>query len=107
MTKRQSVSDLHAAHDLARDNRTFQTSSQDAGCFCCVSIFPAQKVTKWCPDKIQGRWKDNVTALCPYCGVDSVIFDAQHVLSLPWLGDMEQQWFSLIGRRKEISDGKA
>lgn len=40
-----------------------------AGCFHCTEIFPVSEIVEWVDDKD--------TALCPKCGVDSVLGDNQ------------------------------
>ena len=50
--------------------------SDSAGCFHCEVTFPVSAISEWIDDA--------ETALCPVCGVDSVIGDAlPTVLPLP------------------------
>ena len=44
--------------------------SAKCGCFHCEEVFSAVEVNAWLDDR-NGR-----TALCPHCGIDSVIGDA-------------------------------
>uniref|UniRef100_UPI003F4C4C0B hypothetical protein n=1 Tax=Brachyspira catarrhinii TaxID=2528966 RepID=UPI003F4C4C0B len=37
------------------------------GCFYCVSIFIPKLITDWIEDQ------NDLTAICPYCGIDSII----------------------------------
>jgi len=60
---------LHLNHQLSIWNRRDIEASQMAGCFQCLKAFPANEVVDWCD-------QDGTTALCPYCGIDSVMPDA-------------------------------
>ena len=37
------------------------------GCFYCLSIFDPNLITDWIEDA------NDLTAICPYCGIDSII----------------------------------
>lgn len=38
-----------------------------AGCYACLSCFPATQITDWVPDR------NGPTACCPFCGIDAVL----------------------------------
>jgi hypothetical protein len=57
------------AHRFSSSNRRFIPVSDTCGCFCCISILRPVQIYEW----ISGRDKKNDTALCPRCGIDSVI----------------------------------
>ena len=59
------MADYIAAHLYASDNWDKLSSDRKCGCFYCLSIFDPREIVEWVP-------MEN-TALCPYCGVDSVI----------------------------------
>lgn len=46
--------------------------STNVGCFFCAEIFPAAEIAEW----VDGEQ----TPVCPKCGIDSVIGDAQGVV---------------------------
>jgi hypothetical protein len=55
-------------------------ASDMCGCFYCLAVFPPNEVTEW-TDKTVGIGQ---TALCPKCGIDSVIGAIQsHQVSWP------------------------
>jgi hypothetical protein len=58
-------------------------ASDRVGCFYCVTIFPASEIKEWTSDEC---------ALCPYCGIDSVLPDSPN-LTLEFLREMEKHWF--------------
>ena len=59
---------------LVKLNRTAIRNSTECGCVYCMEIFDPQQVTEWCIDfdKAKQQFCDD-TALCPKCGIDSVI----------------------------------
>ena len=62
---------LEAAHKHSIFNRTEIVQSKLCGCFYCLQIFKPDEVIAW-TDEEDPR---GLTALCPHCGIDSVIGD--------------------------------
>ncbi len=60
---------LSALHKQSLRNRKYHATSHQCGCFFCLSIFEASRVRQF--------WDDETTAVCPLCGIDSVIYDSQ------------------------------
>lgn len=78
-----------SAHKRSRINREEIFASDLCGCFYCLELYPPSEVTDWCDS--------GQTALCPKCGIDSVIgsqsgFD----LSKEFLRDMHSHWFERL-----------
>ena len=63
-------SDLMTAHKAAFYNKDMLAADNKCGCFCCLKIFSPSKIDEWCPEVEDG---EEVTAICPHCGVDSVL----------------------------------
>lgn len=83
-----SVRRLRRAHAAAFQNRKTVEESRQCACFFCNSIFPANEVTAWCHDAQAD------TALCPRCGIDSVIGDAAGYPLVPeFILAMHRYWF--------------
>lgn len=61
---------LRVVHMSSYQNKQSVELSNKCGCYHCEKIFDASEVKNWC-DKSTGK----PTALCPYCGIDSVICD--------------------------------
>ncbi len=78
---------LSAAHSHCTSNQAEIEASQVAGCFYCLSTYPASQVTEF----LDGEG----TALCPECPVDSVIGDASGwpVGDPAFLAAMHDYWF--------------
>ncbi len=80
---------LRRAHDFCLANRSDIRASKQAGCFYCCSVFEPREIDDWIPDTA-GK-----TALCPRCGVDSVIPEnAGFPLTEEFLREMYDYWFS-------------
>lgn len=60
---------LRELHDLCTHNKRLITKSTLCCCFQCETIFTASEIREWCDE---GQY-EGVTAVCPKCGVDSVI----------------------------------
>jgi len=72
-------------------NKDQLEKSSRAGCYFCEMIFDPSEITEWVDD--------NDTALCPRCGIDSVLGSASgYDLSLETLSNLHRYWFE--GRSK-------
>ncbi|MDR3616557.1 MAG: hypothetical protein P4L53_23560 [Candidatus Obscuribacterales bacterium] len=77
---------LTNVHKHCRNNRKDIAVSAVCGCFYCLEIYPAAEVKKY---------TGVVDAICPKCGIDSVLADASGVeISAPFLIAMSERWFS-------------
>jgi hypothetical protein len=57
-----------------------------AGCYRCISIFPTSE--------IQETTDDGRTAMCPKCGVDSVLADSPSFpINMENLTKLNKRWF--------------
>lgn len=54
-----------SAHKFSSRHRTELEKDKVCGCFYCLEIFHPNKIQEW--------WDDDDTAVCPHCGIDSVI----------------------------------
>ena len=78
---------LRIAHLMSSDHRGEIERSQFCGCFYCKRTFGPDQIVEWVDD--------DSTALCPHCGIDSVIGDASGIkLTEEFLRDMHAVWFS-------------
>lgn len=77
---------LKEAHKASSHHRKLVQASEQCGCFHCLSVFKSGQVREWTD---QGE-----TALCPDCGIDSVLpAAAGYALSQEFLKAMERHWF--------------
>jgi hypothetical protein len=83
---------LAEAHRHCSIHRDEINTSAICGCFYCLEIFPPQDIIEWLNDRIHGL--DGQTALCPQCGIDSVIGAASgYPISREFLQAMRSRWF--------------
>ena len=75
------------AHKHSMHNRKEIRKSDVCGCFQCLKIYPASRVVEW-TDKEE-------TALCPKCGVDSVIGEeSRYPITRKFLSNMYERYFT-------------
>ena len=78
----------YPAHKHARNNREEIQGSTRCGCFFCRASFAPPTVYEFADN--------GQTALCPYCGIDSVIGDKSgYLLSDDFLMAMFKRWFGI------------
>lgn len=82
------MTSLEEAHKHCRHNKRELDDSNTAGCFYCFNVFNPGEIKQWVDT--------GTTALCPKCGIDSVIGSASdlEVDDLSWLQLMYERWFS-------------
>ena len=83
------------AHERSSYNRPLLEASERCGCFHCLSIYPPADIKEWIErGLVRGKFKVHETALCPKCGIDSVIDDKSGFpLDEKFLTAMRQHWF--------------
>ncbi len=69
--------------DVPAINIEAVNNSEKCGCYHCISVFESSEITEWCDGE--------KTALCPSCGIDSVIPNETdiNVLTTIW-----KHWFA-------------
>jgi hypothetical protein len=78
------------AHQHASHHREEVLTSAQCGCFYCGTIFPPGEIEDW-TDEWEGIGQ---TALCPYCGIDSVISTgSSYPITSEFLAQMHAYWF--------------
>lgn len=86
MNKIINEKDLINAHACSMYNRKQLSKAKKCGCFYCLQVFNPNKILEWVDD--------GQTALCPFCGVDSIIYDNKtYPLSKDFLEKMYKYWF--------------
>jgi hypothetical protein len=64
------------------------------GCFYCQSTFAPTEILEWIDDRNVGEGRTGRTALCPKCGIDSVLGDASGFpMTREFLDAMHARWF--------------
>jgi hypothetical protein len=79
------------AHRRSIHHRVDILASKSCGCFYCGAIFPPERITEWTDVTGDGSGQ---TALCPECGIDSVIGDRSGTpITGELLTEMHAYWF--------------
>ena len=82
---------MRHAHAQSIHHRRMIEKSTLCGCFCCHATFSPDAITRWTDT---AETEDRHTALCPVCGIDSVIGDATGLdISPAFLAEMNLWWF--------------
>ena len=79
---------LEIAHGHSTANRDEIERSDECRCFCCLAAFSPSEISEWIEDS------GGQTAICPRCGIDSVIGSASGVrLTDTVFEEMQEHWF--------------
>ena len=83
---------LRRAHQHSSNHRSALFESSVCGCFYCGATYSPVEIVEWIDEDASGVGQ---TALCPKCGIDSVLGDRSGVPITPqFLAEMKQHWFS-------------
>ncbi len=89
---KQNSEDVILAHEYSSCNKIALKSDKVCGCFYCCEIYSPDEINEYgkeynCPP-------GEATALCPYCGVDSVIGESSGFpITKEFLQRMYEYWF--------------
>ena len=79
---------LVEAHRFSSNNKEKLKKDDKCGCFYCLNIFSPSDIEEWLDCDI------GHTALCPYCGIDSVIGESSgYPITKEFLKKMQDKWF--------------
>ncbi|HEY4592684.1 MAG TPA: hypothetical protein VIJ61_09775 [Thermoanaerobaculia bacterium] len=91
--------DVRGAHLHSSQHRAEIGESSLCGCFYCCSTFPPSEIEEWVDKNAAGEGQ---TALCPRCGIDSVIGDRSGFpVTKEFLEKMKAHWFSEAPLRQD------
>ena len=81
-----SEAELDRAHGRCSQHREEVLASERAGCFFCLATFAPTEIADWCDG--------GQTALCPRCGIDSVVgSESGFPITGEFLSAMKTRWF--------------
>lgn len=79
------------AHPHRTNNLAALCRSAVSGCFYCLAIYPPSEITEWID---HGN-----SALCPKCGIDSVLAaDSGYPITTAFVTKMYARWFATVHR---------
>ncbi|MEM9771742.1 MAG: hypothetical protein AAF889_09135 [Cyanobacteria bacterium P01_D01_bin.73] len=82
--------DVKVAHQFSIRHRSQLLESERCGCFYCRKIFEPSAIADW----IDEPNSSEQTALCPQCGIDSVIGDRSGFpITEEFMRQMHRHWF--------------
>jgi len=85
--------DTIRAHRHSSGHRQEVLASEVCGCFHCCKTFPPSSISEWI-DEYEGMGQ---TALCPHCGIDSVIgVLSGYPVTPQFLQQMHDYWFHSV-----------
>jgi hypothetical protein len=77
---------LELAHKSSSHNRQQIAQSEVCGCFYCLAVFGPSEIKEWVDN--------DDTAVCPKCGIDSVLGSANGFsINEEFLRRMREYWF--------------
>ena len=91
MTGMSSKSDIIEAHRKCSNHRDAVSKAERCGCFYCCAEFSPREITDWV-DPESDDMQEGTTALCPRCGIDSVI-PLEPGTDAVLLRRMKEHWF--------------
>lgn len=83
--------DIIEAHKRCKNHRDAVSKAYRCGCFYCCSVFAPGAILHWC-DPASDDMQAGTTALCPRCGIDSVI-PLEPGMDGAFLQRMKDYWF--------------
>lgn len=91
---------LLAAHKHSSLHRAEIEQSASCACFHCLSTFAPSAITEWIDWPVDTpkdqRTDAGKTAICPECGIDSVLGSASgYPLTQQFLLEMRAHWFEM------------
>lgn len=87
-------SELERLHYLSSRHEQAIKNSSVCGCFFCAKMFQPNEIKEWYPERRIGKLDESKTALCPHCGIDSVLPENIGCqLTVGLLEEMREHWF--------------
>lgn len=82
---------IREAHAHSSNHRAEIETSDQCGCFYCCATFSSGEIKEWVDESQAGVGQ---TALCPRCGIDSVIGSKSGFpVQSDFLQEMKKYWF--------------
>lgn len=78
---------LELAHKSSSSHKTEILTSDLCGCFYCEQTYSPQEIEEWIDEK------NGETAICPKCGIDSVLSSKFPITDKVFLDEMNKYWF--------------
>ncbi len=90
--KDENMNDVTLAHRFSNNHMAALKKDKICGCFYCTGIFSPDEIEDWLID--DNDCDRYGTAICPYCGIDSVIGESSGFpITKEFLNRMKDRWF--------------
>lgn len=90
--KEVRLEDLEKAHSFCSNNKPSLAKDKLCGCFYCLEIFDPSQIAEYV--EVENDCDSLGTAVCPYCGIDSVIGESSgYPITTDFLQAMYFRWF--------------
>lgn len=94
LSKNAVEAELQRAYSFSSNHKIELEKDKKSGCFACVKIFSPSEIKEWYLETEDG---DEVTAICPYCGIDAVIGEHSGFrIDAKLLKKMNERWFRSV-----------
>lgn len=88
MTKIYSLDILKISFEGSFKNKTELLQYKNCGCFYCLNLLKVEEITEWVNES------DNTeTAVCPKCGIDSILSEKYPIFEKIFMEEMQNYWF--------------
>ena len=85
---------LNKIHDQCGWHEDAVRASKLVGCFYCVAVFPSTEIVEWVDEDPKCPRGPGRSAVCPKCGIDSILPDSLWFALTPeLLEEMNQHFF--------------
>ena len=80
------------AHKTSSNHKPELERDSRCGCFSCLAIYDPKEIEEWIIEDTACDYRG--TAMCPHCGIDSVIGESSgYPITKEFLDVMNQMWF--------------
>ena len=76
-------------HQYSSSHKDEIMAANLCGCFYCKKTFSPSEIEEWIEENSIGEY----TAICPRCGIDSVLSDRHPIFDKNFLSKMNNYWF--------------
>lgn len=80
---------LENAHKSSSSHREEILTGDLCGCFYCEKTFEPEEIDEWIEENIA----NGETAVCPKCGIDSILSSKFPITDKQFLREMNMLWF--------------
>ena len=91
---------LSVLHKASCNNKVVLKASRICGCFYCERLYSPSDIVEWVDRR-------GDTALCPRCGIDSVLPLDDDSNNLVILQEMRELWFDRTVTAREVESWKS